>query len=727
MAVNVKLGVDIGEFTSGIKAGQQQLKGLNAEMKASEAEFKATGDAEKKLADQTKTLNSQLQVQKGIADKAKKALDAMTKAGVDPADEAYQKLYVQMMNAQAGANEAQAALNALGNGAAQAADGADKLANSMNSIGKKISLDQVITGINSITSGMENAGRKAIELGKAIWDNIIDSARLADDTATTAYLLDMDVEKYQQYKGVFDTIGELTVKDWMNAKRKVEKAITDPSQDQIDVLKALGFTTDAQGKYGMGEYMQWGMVNGQSGPSLVPKDINKIADNWEQAFWEATHVLRQKVRNGELTNEMADVYGEVLFGKNYSSLKPLIDLGQEGFNAALKEQAYASEEAIKKNAELADAVTKLQNSYDALKMEVTSGLAPALTTATNTLDNLLKSVLEYLQTEEGQAMLKQLGDSVTQLFEGMKNINAKDIVDGFKTGFDAVTGSLQWIVDNKDSVVTAIEGVFGFWATLKVSSGVLTILKVINGLKDLAGLGSGAASSIATATGNALAGGTMAVSNLAGNSVLQNFIPAFGDWFTHEGPLGTVFQGVESIGEWFDRQRNEVQDRVASFADDWANNEMIKFWTRRDTNQNAADSTPFGADWRPSYMKDIQPVEIEAEPVIPTDANAEVQKQLDGLNPQLRVKLILDMGGMDVPLGTEWRPKANGMWAVPYDGYLASLHKGERIMPAREVSNRNFSSNMYIENMNMSNELSADALANAIASRNERILIGYGG
>ena len=152
MAVNIKMGVDIGNFTAGIKEGQQILKGLNAEMKASEAEFKATGNAEQKLTSQTKTLNSQLNVQKGIADQAKQALDAMTNNGIKPTDAAYQKMYVTMMNAEAGMNEAQAQLNALGTGAKDAASGTDQLASSVASIGKKISLDQVIGGIDKITS-----------------------------------------------------------------------------------------------------------------------------------------------------------------------------------------------------------------------------------------------------------------------------------------------------------------------------------------------------------------------------------------------------------------------------------------------------------------------------------------------------------------------------------------------------------------------------------------------
>ena len=109
MAVNVKMGVDLSGFNSGIREGQNILKGLNAEMKATEAEFKATGNSEQMLTNKTKTLNSTMQVQKGIADQAKQALAQLDAAGVKPTDAAYQKLYATLMNAQAGMNEAQAA------------------------------------------------------------------------------------------------------------------------------------------------------------------------------------------------------------------------------------------------------------------------------------------------------------------------------------------------------------------------------------------------------------------------------------------------------------------------------------------------------------------------------------------------------------------------------------------------------------------------------------------
>jgi len=69
----------------------------------------------------------------------------------------------------------------------------------------------------------------------------------------------------------------------------------------------------------------------------------------------------------------------------------------------------------------------------------------------------------------------------------------------------------------------------------------------------------------------------------------------------------------------------------------------------------------------------------------------------------------------------------NGIPFVPFDGYIASLHRGERVVPAREVnSSRNFSSNLYVESMYMNNGIDAQALAQSIAAANRRSMAGYG-
>lgn len=704
MAVNVKLGVDLSGFNSGIREGQGILKGLNAEMKATEAEFKATGNAEQMLTNKTKVLSQQIRVQKGIATEAEKALKAMTDAGVDPANAAYQKLYATMMNATAGMNNAQAELNSLGESAKGAADGANQLTTSVNNIGKKISLDQVIGGINKITSGLEAAAKKAESIAKSLWNGIMDSAMLSDDIATQARVFDMTPEMYQRYKGVFDTIGEVTMQEWGNVRRKIEKAMEDPSNDQIDVLKALGFA----GKEA---------VDGGNGS--LENEIKLTADTWEDAFWGIATEIKRRVDSGDISIAQADVWGEALFGKKYANMKTLIDMGQEAFTHAINQIDVTSDDAIEKNAALNDAVIDLQNSYKALEAQLVSGVAPALTDATKALDGLLSQLLEYLKTEEGQEMLKSLGDSVAQLFEGMKNINAEDVVKGFKDAFDKVMDVLNWIVNNRDTVVAALEGIFGFWATLKVSDGVLTIVKVINGLKDLMGFGGGAA---AAAGGGVLAGFNGALASFSSWASVNG--GPISDWLVNNSELAGVFHGIETIGEWAQKKSNEIEHNAETFGEDWANNELIKLWTRRDANQDAADRLPEGADWRPSYMKDQQPVQVETEPVAPEGAAQDLSSQIGTVTVPVNL----------VPANANWLPSymqgfgshANGLPFVPYDGYLAQLHKGERVVPAREVQSRSYNSNLYVESMIMNNGTDAAGLASAMASAQQRTMIGFG-
>ena len=691
MAVNVKLGVDLSAFTSGIREGQSIMKGLNAEMKATEAEFKATGNAEQMLANKTKTLNSQIQVQKGIANQAAQALKAMKEAGIDPADAAYQKLYATMMNATAGMNNAQAELNALSGSAQGAASSADNLTTSVQNIGKKISLDQVITGIDKITSGLEAAAQKAVQLGKDLWNSIMDSARLSDDIATQARIFDMTPELYQQYKGVFDTIAEVTMQDWATARRKVEKAMESPSNDQIDVLTALGFG---------------GMVGGKG--SVTEETVRLTADNWEDAFWNVASEIKRRVDSGEISLATADVWGEAMFGKKYANLKNLIDMGPEAFAAALQKQNVASQEAIEKNAALNDAVIKLQNSYDALKMEVTSGLAPALTDAATALDGLLGKLLEYLKSENGQKMLESLSESVTTLFEDLGKIDPESVVESFTKVFTGLVDSMQWIVNNKETLVGALEAIVAGWAGLKITGSLLTIIQFISGLRDLRGGGTGQQ----TETG---ATGTVGTAGVAQNVLLDTKVgqaAATSMVLSATTALlenGNIFNDSslsdnEQISKWVESQ---VEDGFISAGD----SEKLK-----EQNIKMMDALK-------EHAKDTEiPVNVVA-----ADGSAEALASQIG-TVTVPVALVYDgsrhgAGGLG---GAVLEQRANGWPYVPYDGMLASLHKGEQVVPAREVQSRSYNSNLYVESMIMNNGSDAAGLASAMAAAQRRAMSGFG-
>lgn len=713
MAVTVKMGVDISEFNSAIKSGQAILKGLNAEMKSTEAEFKNTGNAEKKLTSQTNTLNQTIRVQKGIANEARQAMEKMTQAGINPADVAYQKLYATMVTAEAGANEAQAALNELGAGANAAADGADKLSTGLNGISKKISLDQVISGIGKITDGLENAAKKAVQLGEDIWNTIMESAKWADDTATMAQMYGFDVETFQKMQKLVTNGMDTSVEAMLSSQDKLKKGIGKGSKEVIGYLQELGVSA----------YEMYGS------PKYGPQTQGKARDTLE-VFWET----------GQALMAMSDAYdkeaaAQALFGKSWKELVPLFTEYKtlEEYNAALKNQKVIEEELIENGATMYDTVGELVGNWETLKNTLMLSLAPAMTEVASTLNELLTSVLDYLQTEEGKQMLQDLGDSVSELFSGLRDISAEDVVAGFKNAFDTVLGTLDWIIRNKDTLIGAVEGIFGVWATLKVSSGVLTILKVIDGLKSLAGLGAGAGATVSTGISALLTGATTKVAGIAGNGVLQNFIPGLSDWFVHNTGIGQEYiLGTKEKGSTVEEIKHNVEtwadqdNPIFNFFRDMGEN-SIRFWDKfwKGNGPQYTPETIEEADWRPSYMKDQQPVPIETEPEAPADAAEQIADQVGTVVLPVEFRIRSDYANLQGYILKQLTGHANGLPYVPNEG-LYHLHKGERVVPAREVDSRSFSSNLYVENMNMGGNVTADALAEAIAGRNRRMMAGYG-
>ena len=449
--VNVKMGVDVSQFKQGIQEASSSVKTLDAALKMNEKQLKATGDAELYMANKSKLLNQQMESQKKVVSNIQKQMAQMRESGVDQTSEAYQKLERALYNAAGKMMDIQTELNGLANSEQKAADGASLVATNVASINKKVSFDAVIKGIDSITKGMEKAAKIAVNLGKSIWDNITDSAEWADNTATMAAKLGMDVEDYQRYQKVFDTVADITVKDWQNAKNKVQKAIYSGSGDQMDALAALGIGIREGGKVSQNNYT-----------SLKVRE-------WEDVFWEIGDKLREKVASHQMTEDQADVYAQALFGRGYADLKPIFDLGREGFTEALEEQNVVSEESVNKLAELNDELLKLKGDFRDLQSEVLAGLAPALKSAAEVLDSLLTKLMEYLQSPKGQAALEKMGDAVSKMFSKLGEIDPEQVVSGVVEVFEKITGAFTWIADNWDGVVAGIEAIAGVFTTLKLA------------------------------------------------------------------------------------------------------------------------------------------------------------------------------------------------------------------------------------------------------------------
>jgi len=123
---------------------------------------------------------------------------------------------------------------------------------------------------------------------------------------------------------------------------------------------------------------------------------------------------------------------------------------------------------------------------------------------------------------------------------------------------------------------------------------------------------------------------------------------------------------------------------------------------------------------------DGEGVEINVLPELSDDAKDTTQKMVNEEIGTVKVPAVLAFGSRyNELIGTVEAPgHANGLWNVPWDGYPAILHRGERVLTARE--NQQYTYNNYFGNVNLNNGLEIEALTESIDRRNRRQRSGYG-
>ena len=732
---NASFGVDISSFKSGISSAKQEVKTLDQQMKMLNATIKAEGQSETTLNQQTETLNKKMAAQKVMAKQAEEALKAMTEKGVKPTSDAYQKMAQDLLKAQTGMMETQAELNELTEGTIKAAAGAEALEKGMNGISKKISLDQVISGVGKITDGLESAARKAVQLGETIWTNVMDAAKWGDDIATQAMMAQMGVEEYQKIVNVAAKNGETSTASMIKSWKKVKMNLTSDSKDVVSAFNELNIKT-----------RQWGDAQ-ESGPSLIARDYMDV-------WWETGEAL-MKVTDAAKQERLA----QTLLGRSWQESLPMFLMGRDAYEKALENEDVLAGNKVNNLGTLYDTVTGVTQKFELLRDTLIAEIAPTLTDVAGSIGDILHEVNEYLKTDEGQQALKDMGASIGKLFEGLGQLSAEDVVAGFKNVFDKIVNGLQWLADNGDKVVGIVEGLGIAWAGLKIGEGALTILKIIQGIS---GLGGGAAAAAGEAAGNAWGVGfASAVAKAApwliaiytalnpsgtGDEIGNNTLVDANGNLTNEAikygysknENGDVIQDRTQIvseaaqAAWDLYRTNQLtgagmEELRQKVLNDNMYKELInQFWrTRQENPENWMNIEDIDLT---EWMKGIEPPKVEIDPEAPSDAAADIAAQIGTVT--VYVEPIIG----DLVNNTDKRRRnagiipgyANGIAYVP-ETRLAILHRGETVTPAREVASRNYTSNLYVENMNMGGGADARGLADEMAAAQRRQASGYGG
>ncbi len=729
MAVNMKLGVDLGSFNSGINQAKAQIRTFDAALKSAESQFKATGNAESAMTTKMSALTGKLSAQKKIVDDYRKALEAMTKNNVDPMSSAFQKMQKDMLLAESAMYDTQAALNGLAASEQAAAAGADQLTQSVNGIGKKMSLEQVIGGIDKITNGLERAAQKAIQFGEKLWDTIMESARRADDTATMAEMYGIDLQEFKRMQALVAGGLDTSVDAMLSSQDKLKKGIGSGTKTVIEALEEIGLYTKVYGS-------PTGSTDAIS--TLVTEDGLDLMFRAGQAILAYGDGIEAEAKQ--------EAQAQALFGRSWKELVPLFKQYStvEEYRAALDSVSVSSEDATKNAAELADRVGTLETTWTSLKDEVIGAVAPGLTAGADALNNVLSTILEYLQKPEGQEMLTKLGESVAGLFDDLTKVNPEDVVSNFVTVFDSLTSGLEFLSKNWNSVVRGLEAIGVAFAGLKVAEGVLTFVQLINGF---GGLGHGGAGGSVAAAGNqvlAAAGSKLVMNGIEstlgttiGSSIASVLTSTPMTVMLAAASIGALAHAIYTVVNNGDPLKDFLTnsgieaDRAEEIAED-----MRNAYNPFDTKANERATR---------MLKQIitgekqEPPEVEVKTVAEPGANEDLAAQIGEVT--IPVNLRVNMGGgafsggggggglsdyfRDTLFGSFRPGYANGIPYVP-DTRLAWLHRGETVTPAREIASRNFSSNLYVENMVMNNGTDAAGLASAMAAAQRRTMSGYG-
>ncbi len=378
MAVNVKLGVDLGDFNSGIKSAKEQIKTFDAALKFAEASLKATGDAEGAMTTKTEALRGKLQAQKQVVEQYADALKKMNESGVEKTSSSYQKMQRELMNAQAAMMTTKAQINELNTSQTDAAKSADNLATNVSKIGKNVSLQTLSDGLSKLTNGLERAGRTAIRIGKNIARSAMDSTGWADDLTTRSTQYGVDVETLQRMDRVAQYI-DTDVDTIISARDRMSK-------NRESLAELLGISSDG-------------------------KTVDDV-------FWEAGEKLKS-MGEGLDQNETA----MKIFGRSWRELLPLFTAGREEYEALMNSQNVLSAEQIEKLAKADDAFQSVQQQAQMMVNQFWADNADKIT-----------GLLQWIVDNKGPvvAAITAIGGAFAALKLGEVALDIAKVVNGLK-------------------------------------------------------------------------------------------------------------------------------------------------------------------------------------------------------------------------------------------------------------------------------------------------------
>lgn len=482
---------------------------------------------------------------------------------------------------------------------------------------------------NSLLAGVGKAAKFGVAIAGAATVAIGGMIGLASKTAETADFID----KLSERTGV----NREELQRW---KYAAEQSGADVGKFEVGIKKLSSAMDGANGgaKSSQEAFSALGIsmqeVQSKSPSEMLDTVMKKLADMPDSAERNAL--------------------GNQLLGKSYSDMLPLLNAGSKGIED-LKNRADSlglvmSEDAVKANVKFGDTLADVKSSFSAVFMHISNEFLPAL-------QLVLDFILEHMPEIQGvfQVVFSVIRGAVTvvievlKFFTGLISIFFKDTGAGAKDFQNTMKLLAEGIAYVFESIKITIEAVLNalkaFWEKYgeDIKKALTSIIAVVKPIFDaIIGIIQGFIDIV------------MGIVEGDWDKVRQGFIKVIKSfWEFIKAAIGAAFNFIKDIfvnlGKiFFDAGANLLSNLWEGVKSLW---EKLKNWFKEKIDW-IKEKLFFWEDSKKKMNED--------------ESKSSTSRHIDGSH-------------------------AEGLNYVPFNGYIAELHKGERVLTASE--NKDFSRN----------------------------------
>lgn len=449
------------QYKSAMSQAASAVKMLNSEEKLAKAQFQATGDAQAYAAAQADILKRKITEQKSAVAAAEKALKALTANGVDKSSRQFQTWQTKLNGAKTSLTQMETQLGQLEGSlksetaaADQAAASAERLSGSLSRIGTGVTLANVSSAADHLKGTLESVFTAAGKVGRYLFNLGVDAGAWADGISTAAAEMGVDAETYQAWEYAAEHIG--------TSMEDIKSGIT-------DVQKGM----DSQKGY---EKLITGL-------GVAYRDAAGNVRPASAVFWDAFDAI-----NGMADQTARAQAAEMVFGKDYKKLLPLLNAGTSEWNDLTnraREMYTVSNENVAELKNLNGDIIDFNKSFDKLKYDALAALAPTFETVAKAMSTAVQALDEFVQSEEGQEALAGLNEALAGIINNLTGENGSGFAGLVETARGAVqnlNGALEWISEHGDTVANIIKGMGIAWTGLSVASTVIRFVELISAM-----------------------------------------------------------------------------------------------------------------------------------------------------------------------------------------------------------------------------------------------------